>query len=236
MRAGYGCMPGNRSKKYLQDLRTFPADARLGYRNDGIGGLWKAVASRSLHRLVWTGRVVVLAQKLDQELDLSLPAGITITSLHQSDWRTLTELVSRRDIEDCRAALANGRHCLVAWRGARPVGYAWVGGGLCPELAMWRIPLPFPRYAAYLWNLYVLPAERRNGIGTALAKARLQKAKELGFQEGWRMVAPSNHASMRTVRNSGAPARVIGELRLVKFLFGTYVRFTPRADAAAEKN
>jgi GNAT superfamily N-acetyltransferase len=229
-------MPGNRLKKYLDDVRTLPADAALGYRNDGLKGVWKAVAVRSIHRVMWRGRVIVFAQTLDREVELALPAGTTITPLKESDWPALHQLVSRRDLENFRVALVNGRHCLVAWRQGRAVGYAWVGGGFCPDLTTWRIPLELPRRAAYLWNLYVLPAERGNGIGTALANARLQKAKELGFREGWRMVAPSNRASLKTVWNSGTSIRIVGELRMLKFMFKMYARFTPDAGSAWEKN
>jgi ribosomal protein S18 acetylase RimI-like enzyme len=96
--------------------------------------------------------------------------------------------------------IARGRHCLIAWRNEQPVGYTWVSAGIGPDVSVWPLPFQFPSDAAYLWNLYVLPSERSSGIGTALARARLQLARELGFREGWRMVAPTNRASLRTVQ------------------------------------
>jgi ribosomal protein S18 acetylase RimI-like enzyme len=104
---------------------------------------------------------------------------------------------------------------------------------------LWPLPFEFPSDAAYLWNLYVLPSERSNGTGTALAQARLRLARELGFREGWRMVAPSNRPSLRTVEKSGTGTRIVGELQFVHFMGRTFGRFKsphasfPAASAAA---
>jgi ribosomal protein S18 acetylase RimI-like enzyme len=89
------------------------------------------------------------------------------------------------------------------------------------------LPLAFPSSAAYLWNLYVLPSERSSGIGSALASARLQLTRESGFREGWRMVAPTNAPSLRTVQKTAAATRVVGEIRFLQLLGHTYARFTP---------
>ena len=41
------------------------------------------------------------------------------------------------------------------------------------------------------------------GLGSALAAERLRTVRELGYTEGWRMVAPDNIASLRTLRRTG---------------------------------
>lgn len=213
--------------RYLRDWSTFPADAALGYRNEGVRGAWKALARRTLHRLVRTGRLVVFAQSLEDETEASLPPGITIAPIKAGDWPALATIVGQRELERFRELVNNGRHCLVAWRGERPVGYAWVAEQVGPDVTIWPLPLEFPADAAYLWNLYVLPSERSNGIGSALAQARLRTARERGLREGWRLVAPSNSASIRTVHKSGAGTRIVGELRFVQLFTRTYSRFTP---------
>jgi GNAT superfamily N-acetyltransferase len=227
-------MPESRVTKVLENLRTLPADAVLGYRNDGVHGVWKVFASRSLHCWFQAGRLVVFAQPLDHIPEISPPAGIRIGAVTEADCAGLATLVGQRDLAKFRALLAGGRHCVAAWRGSQPVGHGWVSRRIGPENAIWPPPFEFPDYAAYLGNLYVLPSERGMGVGSALARARLQKARELGFREGWRMIAVSNHASLRTIQNSGGESRVVGEVHFVKLLNRTRSRFTPHAGYLGE--
>ena len=226
----------SRVHRFFHGLRTLPADARLGFRHERLRGVWKALAGRSLHHLVRSGRLIVFAQALDRATGSPLPSGISITRLDQGYWNALGSLVGRRELDQFRALLANGRHCLVAWRGEKPVGYAWVAEVIGPDVAIWPLPLEVPERTAYLWKLYVVPSERCNGIGSALAKARLQLARELGFRQAWRMVAPSNAASLRTVQKSATGTRVVGKIRFVQLLNRTYTRFTPYGAEDGELN
>ena len=134
----------------------------------------------------------------------------------------LAYLASRRNLEAFRTLLAGGRIGVVAWRDGRAVGYAWMAERLGPEVT--RCPVPLPEEAVYLWDLYVLPAERGRGIGSALAAERLAIARELGYQEGWRMIAPGNFASLRTLR-AGGSTRIVGEIRYFRFLSLLRARF-----------
>jgi GNAT superfamily N-acetyltransferase len=118
----------------------------------------------------------------------------------------------------------------VAWRGRQPIGYAWVADEVGPDVTL--VPLPLPADAAYLWDLYVIPAERCNGIGSALASARCEIARARGFREGWRTIKRTNHASIRTLARSGPGARVVGELRYIKLTTRIYARFTADPSAA----
>jgi ribosomal protein S18 acetylase RimI-like enzyme len=224
-----------RMAKFLADIRTFPADAALGYRHEGLRGAWKALAARTLHRVVRTGRLVVFAHPVGSHTeDTALPQGVRIARATEQDVPALSALVGQREVIRFHDLIASGRHCLIAWRDEQPVGYTWVSAGIGPDVSLWPLPFQFPSDAAYLWNLYVLPSERSSGIGTALARARLQLARELGFREGWRMVAPTNRASLRTVQKSGPPGtRVIGELNFVQLLGRTWGRFRPHAASSA---
>jgi GNAT superfamily N-acetyltransferase len=78
----------------------------------------------------------------------------------------------------------------------------------------------------YLWDSYVLPAERGRGIGSALVAERLGIARGLGYAEAWRMIAPRNAASLRTLR-AGGPVQVVGEIRFVQLLGSLRARFDP---------
>jgi len=211
--------------KYLDDCRTFPDDAALAFRLEGISGVWDTLAARTIDRVVRSGHMVVFAQGLDSAPEIAPPPGVVIRPLAERDWPALGGIVTRRNLGLFRALLANGHHALVAWRGSQPIGYGWVAERVGPEVT--ACPLTLPPDAAYLWDLYVVPDERSNGIGSALASARIRTARECGFREGWRMIAPSNAASLRTLARSGTDTRVVGELRFIKILAKVHARFTP---------
>lgn len=219
--------PTSRFQKYARDWSTFPADAALAFRLGGIREVWNTLAPRTVHRVIRTGRLVIFAQPLDRAPNIPPPAGVTISCIDGADCDQLCALVTQRELERFRALTAAGRHCLVAWRDSRPIGYGWVAERIGPDVTL--VPLMMPTDAAYLWDLYVLPAERCNGIGSALASARCRLARGLGFREGWRMIEPANHASIQTLVRSGPGARVVGEMRYIKIGSRLNCRFTPAA-------
>ncbi|MBA3346492.1 MAG: GNAT family N-acetyltransferase [Gemmatimonadales bacterium] len=212
---------------YLDDWRTFPGDAALGYRNEGLRGVRDALVTRTVHRVVRTGGGVIFAQRLDAAVDVAPPAGVRVAEVTDADWPALATLVSRRDLARFRRLAAAGRVCLVAWRETRPIGYAWVADRIGSDVSL--CPLPLPAHAAYLWDLYVLPSERSSGIGSALARARLAVARAHGFREGWRLIARANLASLRTLKKSGSDGeiRTVGEIRFVKLFSRLHARFIP---------
>ncbi len=214
----------SRLARYVRDCRTFPADARIAWSNEGWRGVWEAIATRTLRKVLRGERMILFAQGLEDLPEVGSPDGVTITRLQPRELPMLAYLVSRRDLDAFRALLAAGRIGVVAWRGGRAVGYAWMAEQLGPDVT--RCPIPLPEEAVYLWDLYVLPAERGRGIGSALAAERLAIARELGYQEGWRMIAPRNLPSLRTLR-AGGSTRIVGEIRFVQLLSLLRARFLP---------
>jgi GNAT superfamily N-acetyltransferase len=215
-------------EKYASDLRTLPGDFALAYRHNGWRGAWSTLATRTVHRVFRTDRVVIFAQPLSGSPEVAPPPGVCIAPLSETDWPALSRLVAQRDLARFSRLVASGRHGLVAWRGSVPIGYGWVAERIGPDVT--ACDLALPAHAAYLWDLYVIPSERSNGVGSALASARIRKARELGFSEGWRMISPSNGASLRTLARTGSGTRVIGELRYVKVLSHVQVWFRPQTN------
>lgn len=211
--------------KYLADCKTFPADAALSYQLTGVRGVWDALADRTVHRVLRTGHVIVFAQQLESAPEIAPPVGVAIRPLTDNDWQALSRIATQRSLASFAKLAANGRHGLIAWRGAEAIGYGWVAERIGPDVT--ACPFTMPPYAAYLWDLYVVPAERSNGVGSALASARIQVARQCGFREGWRMISPSNAASLRTLAKSGTDTRVIGELRFVRIFSRVRAQFTP---------
>lgn len=212
-------------RKYVRDWVTFPVAASAGYRHDGLRGVWTAFADRSVHRLLSFGRLIVYTQSLEQLPPSSVPPGIKIARLEQGDWPALGTVVSPRELVRLRSLVNSGRHCLLAWRGARVIGFIWIAERLGPDILL--VPFSMPPDAAYLCHCHVSLEERGNGIGPALASAGLHLAKDLGFRETWQMISPSNHASLRTLAKSGRGPRIVGQVRFFQLLTRAHVRFTP---------
>jgi GNAT superfamily N-acetyltransferase len=213
--------------KYVADVRSFPADAVLSYRLAGMRGIWNALAERTIHRVLRTGHVMVFAQQLESAPEVLAPAGVIIRALRDNDWPALSRIATQRSLASFRLLAATGRHCLVAWRGAEAIGYGWVAERIGTDVT--ACPVAMPPDAAYFWDLYVVPAERSNGVGSALASARVQLARRLGFREGWRMIAPENAASLRTLAKTGTHTRTVGELRFIKIFASVHGRLRPVA-------
>lgn len=211
--------------KYAADLTGLPGAAAVGYRNEGLRGAWDALAARTVHRVIRASRLTLFAQTLERIPDVATPPGIRIERLREASLEALAPIAGERERDRFRRLLDIGCIGLVAWRGERPVGYAWVAAEMRPEVS--HCPLELPPHAAYLWDLYVVPAERRSGLGSALAAERLRTARDLGRSEGWRMITPDNTASLSTLRRSGARPRVVGELRYLKLGPRLFARFTP---------
>jgi len=217
----------DRLKKYAHDLRTLPADAAVAWRLEGWRGVRDALAPRTLHRVFRRGRLVVYAQPVTGARDVPPPPGVRLAPLGRADWPALASLVTGRELERFRVLIGRGHSCILAWRGERPIGYAWVARRMDADVS--QCPLPLPEHAAYLWDLYVAPDERSSGIGSALASARLRIAREAGCREGWRMIERTNGASLRTLSKSGDSTRVVGEMRYLKLLTWMHARFAPAA-------
>jgi len=217
---------GRRLARLAGHWRGLPAEARRALRTGGVRELGLVLADRSVHLVYRRDRMVLLAQALDAVREVSAPDGVTITVASRVDFARLSELASARDIELFQARHDAGRTCLMAWRDGRPIGYTWFSEQITPDVTV--CPIPLPAHAAYLYDLFVLPAERGSGVGSALVAARLRLARERGFTEGWRMISVGNRASLRTVEKTGGRgARIVGEMSYVKVLDRIYPRFTP---------
>ncbi|MBA2565135.1 MAG: GNAT family N-acetyltransferase [Gemmatimonadetes bacterium] len=220
-----------RVRKYVRDMRTLPGDARLAWRLEGPPGVWREIAARSFYRVFRSGRFLVVEQELADVARRPPPPGVSIRRLDELELPVLATIVTARTLERFGDHLADGGICLVAWRGNRPVGYTWISRRMVGEADALQLPLPAD--ACYGWGLYVIPGERRGGVGTALVSARLAAGREEGFRTSWRAIRVDNRPSIRTLEKTAARGTsVLGEMSYVKVLARFHTRYRQReADA-----
>jgi GNAT superfamily N-acetyltransferase len=202
-------------RRYWRDLITFPGDAAQAKRLGGWSGVWSEVMDRTVRRIYRRGRMLVVEQPLDAlPAEVELP-GVEIREIGAGELAVLRQLTTVRTQDRFESYLASGGWCLVAYRAGVPIGYTWIAGKMLPGVE--SVPLDLPSDAAYGWALYVIPAERRNGIGSALVAARLRLARDRGYRKAWRAIRVTNRPALRTLeKTEGQTARFVSELSYVK--------------------
>jgi GNAT superfamily N-acetyltransferase len=207
-----------RLQKYAHDLRTFPRDATSAWHSAGGKGVWDEVRRRTLDRLGgYTARLLVETD-LTRLADIPSPEGLEIREFAGPDWSAMGQLVRRAGHRQAAAAAA-GRVCLVAWREGQAVGCAWFSGRL--ERRYEGYDLPMPADTVYIWQVEVVPEERRRGVAAALVASGLQRARTDGSLRGWAIVDRRNRASLRSFAKLG-PSHVVGSVARLKV--GSWMR------------
>ncbi|MFV1988457.1 MAG: N-acetyltransferase family protein [Gemmatimonadota bacterium] len=209
-------------------MKEFVSDVRIGIASVGVSSFLSHAGGQLIGPYFSRAHLMVIEQDLDATREVKPPAGVTV-GVFDGDWDAAEGLLTARSRERFKRRAGAGRHCLVASRDGRIVGYTWISTEIVPEIE--ALPLALPETAAYLWDLFVPIGERSTGIGSALTSARMRHAAALGFRLGWRAISPKNRPSIRTAEKTGA-VRVLGEIRISR-RFGTtrYVedRFEGRA-------
>lgn len=163
-------------------------------------------------------RLVVIERDTSAIADVGTPEGVRIAPLAgtEEEEEALDRLLTSGIQGHFARRRAAGRECLVAWRGERAIGYGWLSVSV--DAAVENIPLLVPPGTAYLWDLFVVRDERGGGVGSALTRSRLKRAREAGCTFAWWAISPRNRPSLRTAEKTGA-VRVLGEI-VVERTFG----------------
>lgn len=196
------------------------------WRSRGAGAIRGAILWRTSRSVYNRRRFLVVEHDLTAGVGAPPPSGVEVRVLDERDLARLAPAMTTRTVERFRQRIGAGRTGVVAWRGARPVGFAWVSARI--ERRFEYLPVPLPSDGVYCWDLWVDPGERGRGVGSALAGARLSHARDAGFTRAWRLIESGNLASMRTVEKSAAdPVRVLWKATYVNVLGRASARYEP---------
>lgn len=176
------------------------------------------------------GKVLVIAQDLANLVAPAVPDGVTIEQFSGTDWDVFAPIAGESRIRRFERRSRAGRICIAAWEHGRPVAYGWISPVVETDVEGFELELPYG--ACYGWDLFVEPGSRGRGIAAALTGARLCWAEADGYTAIWRLIAPHNTASLRSLEKAcGDRAVIMGELRYVRLLRWFRSSFQPGAAA-----
>ncbi len=116
------------------------------------------------------------------------------------DW--LRSHAADGDWDQFQVALAHEHDLVLARRGGETLGWAWIGYEKVRLSPLGRA-IFLPEGCAYLYDAYVRPAVRGQGIGGALVRARCERADALGTSRLVTHVLSGNVPSLRALRANG---------------------------------
>lgn len=162
------------------------------------------------------GILLVVSDDLRASAAPPPPDGVVIEPFIGHDWARLAAIATEAERRRFRSWASLGRTCLVAWERGRPLGYAWVSPAA--ELPIEGLRLELPVGVCFGWNLFVDPAARSRGIGSALAGARQLWAEADGYTAMWRVVTAREAALLDAHPDARARTTLVGQIRFVRFL------------------
>lgn len=146
----------------------------------------------------------------------ALPAGIELRVLDRHarrDW--VVQRGGEADWPQFRAALRHEHDLVLALRDGQTIGWAWIGYERVYLAPLGR-DIRLPDGVAYLYDVYVRPAERGAGVGRALVGARCRHADERGVARLMSHVMTGNEASLRALQAHGF--RTVGRTLFLRAL------------------
>jgi hypothetical protein len=122
------------------------------------------------------------------------------------------------DEHEAKRRLDAGQLCLLGYADGRPVHCSWLAlAGQSVSIDFLRVEAILSPGSAYSYELFVVPALRRVGLGKAAFQERIRLLRELGLERMVSVVVPENRAGLGHTLSAGM--RKIGLLRCVR-LFG----------------
>ena len=194
----------------------FRAMRACAWTHTGASGAWRELQNaHTRSRLARRARAAARARHCRRP-HLALPDGSANHPFAGPDWSPFLSLHVReadRRLSEAHRARPSMSRC-VARRSSSRLHLDLHANGSRHGDVRARLPAD----ATYHWDLYVVSAERGNGVGTALAFARLHHVARTILSDRLEAHRHRQRRSQRDVQKTARPStRVIGELRYVNF-------------------
>lgn len=177
-------------------------------RQQGVSALFFKVLGELCYR-----RVYVYKEILQDDVELvAARIPLSIRKLDEADLADYGAQSSSLDQLEVEERLDAGHMCHAAWSGATLVGVAWSAPGRA-VINYLNVALELPEGAVYIYEVFVWPAYRRQGVARRISRERQRQLVELGYHSSYSVVMPENRAAIRLHR--AMEARVVGTMRVV---------------------
>lgn len=143
--------------------------------------------------------------------------GIEVREASEQDIRALAAALGRESA-DWMAKRAQGALCIVAWSGQARLGYLWItrSAELMSEVHQ-ILDVSRDPGAVYLFDGYVLPANRRKGALRTLLHASKRWARQQGLSRLYAAFARENRVSEQALLRAGF-ATVVADVGFLSVL------------------
>lgn len=198
----------------LHRLGEFVEDWRFLFYRDGFLKVMPVLA-QDIARLPYRYlRFYVLERSLSTPLPVIQPKiSLEIRPFDVSDLELVRSIDRPSEARLCAKRLARGQHGLIALHHNLAAGYAW---GCYPlDLDLERVNLPLEPGEVLCTDVYTAPNLRRNGVHTALTKARFSMFRDLGYRQAICYIESHNEPSL-AVWLRKFEARIIGQISFLR--------------------
>ncbi|HET7584061.1 MAG TPA: GNAT family N-acetyltransferase [Gemmatimonadaceae bacterium] len=207
----------SRLAKYWRDIASFPRDAGLMRAREGWSGVAKLIVGRTMHRVYYRKEFLFIEQQLaDLAPRVPIPADVRVGLLDEHQLEQFQRMLTERQMAIFRRRLATPRRCHVVWVANEPAGYVWASAQIEPLFEGFAIDLPPRSY--YGWDLYIAPRWRRRGLASLLTLEAQHRSREKGWVSNFRLIAPENIGSLRTLERTSGGYRIHAVVRRTKML------------------
>lgn len=140
----------------------------------------------------------------------------------------LAQAMGRRDTSEIQRRLDKGRRCFVAWVEEAVASYCWISHGVQSVSEMERVIRMLPD-EAYVWDCATVPAQRRQGLYTALLGFINERLADEGLRRVWIGTNLENAPSLKAFESAGyRPVATLTHARIL----GLYAYVTNADDEA----
>ena len=215
----------------LATLRRLASDARLA-RQEGGRAFARWLARRLSEPIFVRRRYRVFELDLEKITPAPPPAGVEIRAFADRDWDAVAAASESRARGWLRHWIPRGLRGFVALREGRLLGHGWYATRPVPQRYLY--PHNLSDDTVVMSWVWVAPAERGRGLGSALLRARALHGREAGFSRAVCAVETGRGAAVRERAAGGASLRLLGvvtNLRVAGFRRRVRRIFGPEATA-----